>query len=187
MPRDQTGPGAPGGPKKHRGVVSIAAASLVVEAATGWNPALRGRQLSGRGAATSTPRIPIERPGAVMRVMVIVKATNESESGAMPKPELLAAMGKFNEELVKAGVMLDGAGLKPSRHGARVRFSGTNRSVIDGPFTETKELVAGYWLWQVKSLDEAIEWLKRCPHPHPGETADVEIRPLFEESDFAAK
>ncbi len=120
-----------------------------------------------------------------MRVMVIVKATKESEAGVMPAPELLAAMGKFNEELVKAGVMLDGAGLKATKHAARVRFSGTKRSVIDGPFTETKELVAGYWLWQVKSLDEAKEWLKRCPHPHPGQECEVEIRPLFEESDFA--
>jgi hypothetical protein len=120
-----------------------------------------------------------------MRVLVIVKATKEYEAGAMPKPELLAAMGKFNEELVKAGVMLDGAGLKPSKAGARVRFAGTKRNVIDGPFAETKELVAGYWLWQVKSLAEAIEWLKRCPHPNPGQDCDVEIRPLFEESDFA--
>lgn len=119
-----------------------------------------------------------------MRVIVMVKATKESEAGVMPSAELLAAMGKFNEELVKAGVMLDGAGLKASRHGARVRFSGDKRSVIDGPFTESKELIAGYWLWQVRSLDEAKEWLKRCPHPHPGVDTEVEIRPLFEESDF---
>jgi len=121
-----------------------------------------------------------------MRVIVMVKATKESEAQSKPSapPELLAAMGKFNEELVKAGVMLDGAGLHPSMDGKRVRFSGTKRSVIDGPFTETKELVAGYWLWQVKSLDEAVEWLKRCPHPHPGQECDVEIRQLWEESDF---
>ena len=121
-----------------------------------------------------------------MRVIVMVKATKESEAESKPSasPELLAAMGKFNEELVKAGVMLDGAGLHPSKDGKRVRFSGTKRSVIDGPFAETKELVAGYWLWQVKSLDEAVEWLKRCPHPHPGHECDVEIRPLWEEADF---
>jgi hypothetical protein len=126
--------------------------------------------------------------GTAMRVIVIVKATKESEaeSKPCPSPELLAAMSKFNEELVKAGVMLDGAGLRPSKDGKRVRFpaSGTKQSVIDGPFAETKELVAGYWLWQVKSLDEAVEWLKRCPHPHPGHECDVEIRQLWEESDF---
>ncbi len=119
-----------------------------------------------------------------MRVMVLVKATKDSEAGKMPGPELLTAMGKFNEELVKAGVMLAGDGLHPSSKGARVRFSGSKRTVIDGPFAETKELIAGYWLWQVKSLAEAIEWLKRCPNPHPGE-CDVEIRQVFEESDFA--
>ncbi|MBX3387934.1 MAG: YciI family protein [Phycisphaeraceae bacterium] len=121
-----------------------------------------------------------------MRVMVIVKASKDSEAGKMPNPELLQAMGKFNEELTKAGIMLDGAGLKASSHGARVRFSGSQRSVIDGPFTESKELVAGYWLWQVKSLEEAIQWLKRCPHPNPGADTEVEIRPLFEASDFGA-
>ena len=119
-----------------------------------------------------------------MRVMVIVKASKDSEAGKMPGKELLEAMGKYNQELIKAGVMLDGAGLKASSKGARVRFSGSKRTVIDGPFTESKELIAGYWLWQVKSLEEAIEWLKRCPNPHPEET-EVEIRPLFEESDFA--
>lgn len=119
-----------------------------------------------------------------MRVMVIVKATKDSEAGLMPGPELLGAMGKFNQELVQAGIMLDGAGLKPSSKGARVRISDSKRSVIDGPFTESKELIAGYWLWQVRSLDEAIEWVKRCPHPHPGTDTDIEIRPLFEESDF---
>jgi hypothetical protein len=120
-----------------------------------------------------------------MRVMVIVKATKDSETpGMKPSKELLADMGRFNEQLVKAGVMLDGAGLKESAAGARVRFSGAERKVIDGPFAETKELVAGYWLWQVSSLQEAIEWLKRCPNPHPGSVCEVEIRPLKEASDF---
>ena len=118
-----------------------------------------------------------------MRVMVMVKATKDSEGGKMPSTELLTAMGKYNEELAKAGVMLSGEGLHPSSKGARVRFSGSKRSVIDGPFAETKELVAGFWLWQVKSMAEAIEWLKRCPNPHPGE-CEVEIRPVFEASDF---
>jgi len=120
-----------------------------------------------------------------MRVMVIVKATKDSEAGVMPSPQLLADMGKFNEQLVKAGVMLAGAGLKASSHGARVRFSGSNRSVTKGPFTESKDLIAGYWVWKVKDLAEAIEWLKKCPHPHPGTDTELEIRPLFEESDFA--
>jgi hypothetical protein len=115
--------------------------------------------------------------------MVMVKATKDSEAGVMPSEELLTAMGNFNEELVKAGVMQAGEGLKPSSQGARVRFSGTQRTVIDGPFAETKELVAGFWLWQVKSMDEAIEWVKRCPNPMPGES-DIEIRPLFEAEDF---
>src|SRR5215475_4873669 len=118
-----------------------------------------------------------------MRVMVIVKASKTSESGALPDPEMMAAMGKFNEELVKAGIMLAGDGLKASSYGKRVRFSGTKRSVIDGPFAETKELVAGFWIWQVRSMEEAVEWLKRCPNPHPGET-EVEIRPFFEAADF---
>ncbi len=121
-----------------------------------------------------------------MRVMVLVKATKDSEAGAMPSEELLTAMGKFNEELVKAGVMLAGEGLHPSSKGVRVRFSGAKRTVVDGPFAETKELVAGFWLWQVKSIAEAIEWLKRCPNPHPGE-CEVEIRPVFEASDFGAE
>ena len=120
-----------------------------------------------------------------MRVMVIVKATKNSETGVMPSEKLLADMGNYNEQLVKAGIMLAGDGLKASSAGKRVRFKGTDRTVIDGPFTETKELIAGYWLWQVKSLAEAIEWLKRCPHPHPGQDCEVEIRPLFDESDFA--
>jgi len=118
-----------------------------------------------------------------MRVMVIIKATKDSEAGTMPESDLLLEMGKYNEELVKAGIMLDGAGLKPSSAGARVHFAGTKRTVIDGPFSETKELIAGYWLWQVKSLEEAIEWVKRCPSPMLGES-DVDIRPVFELSDF---
>jgi hypothetical protein len=115
--------------------------------------------------------------------MVIVKASKESEAGAMPDPELLTQMGKYNEELVKAGIMLAGDGLQPSSKGKRVRFSGTKRTVIDGPFAETKELVAGFWIWQVRSMDEAVEWLKRCPNPHHEET-EVEIRPVFEAADF---
>lgn len=118
-----------------------------------------------------------------MRVMVMVKATEESEAGVMPSEELLNAMGDFNEELVKAGVMLAGDGLHPSAKGVRVRFSGTDRKVVDGPFAETKELVAGYWIWEVKSMDEAIEWAKRCPNPME-EDSDLEIRPLFEAEDF---
>ena len=118
-----------------------------------------------------------------MRVMVIVKATKDSEAGIMPSQQLLTEMGKYNEELAKAGIMLAGEGLHPSSKGARVRFSGKNRTVIDGPFAETKELIAGYWLWQVKSMAEAIEWLKRCPNPMPGES-DIEIRPVFEAEDF---
>jgi len=118
-----------------------------------------------------------------MRVMVIVKATKDSEAGALPSKELLTTMGKYNEELVKAGIMLAGEGLKPSSKGKRVRFSGEKRSVIDGPFAETKELIAGYWIWQVRSMEEAVEWLKRCPNPMPGES-EVEIRPVFEPADF---
>jgi hypothetical protein len=116
--------------------------------------------------------------------MVIVKATKNSEAGALPTKELLAEMGAFNEELSKAGVMLAGEGLQPSSKGARVKFSGSKRSVVDGPFPETKELVAGFWLWQVKSKQEAIDWVKRCPHPMPGEEAEIEIRQLFEAEDF---
>jgi hypothetical protein len=118
-----------------------------------------------------------------MRVMVIVKATKDSEAGALPSKELLTAMGKYNEELVKAGIMLAGDGLKPSSKGKRVRFSGAKRKVIDGPFTETKELIAGYWMWQVRSMEEAVEWLKRCPNPHY-EDCELEIRPVFEAADF---
>jgi hypothetical protein len=118
-----------------------------------------------------------------MRVMVLIKATEQSESGEMPRQELLEEMTAFNEELVKAGVMLAGEGLHPSSSGARVEFSGSERKVIDGPFAETKELLAGYWLWQVKSMDEAIEWVKRIPNP-TGEQGVVEIRPVFEADDF---
>jgi len=119
-----------------------------------------------------------------MRVMVMVKATKNSEAGVMPSEKLLAAMGKFNEELVKAGVMLAGEGLQPSSKGKRVVFSGGAKRVVDGPFAETKELVAGFWLWQVKSMEEAVEWLRRCPDPMPGEESEIEIRPVFEAEDF---
>ncbi len=118
-----------------------------------------------------------------MKVMVIVKATKDSEAGVLPSEELLTAMGKYNEELVRAGIMLAGEGLKPSSQGKRVRFSGSKRTVIDGPFAETKELIAGYWIWQVRSMDEAVEWLKRCPNPMPGES-DIDIRPIYEAADF---
>jgi hypothetical protein len=121
-----------------------------------------------------------------MRFMIMVKATKDSEAGVMPDEKLLTDMGKFNEELVKAGVMLAGEGLHPSSKGARVRFSGAKRSVIDGPFAETKELVAGFWMWQVKSKQEAIEWVKRCPNPMPGES-EIEIRQVFEAEDFGAE
>ena len=118
-----------------------------------------------------------------MRFMVMVKATNESEAGEMPTTELLEAMGKYNEELVKAGVMLAGEGLHPSSRGARVRFDGPSRTVVDGPFAETKELVAGFWIWQVSSLEEAIEWVKRCPNPMTG-PSEIEIRQVFTSEDF---
>lgn len=121
-----------------------------------------------------------------MRFMVIVKATKDSEAGVMPSTQLLTEMGKFNEELMKAGVMLAGEGLQPSSKGARVKFSGNRRTVIDGPFAETKELIAGYWLWQCKSREEAIEWVKRCPNPMPGES-EIEIRQVFEADDFGAE
>lgn len=118
-----------------------------------------------------------------MKVMVIVKASKASEAGEMPTEELLREMGNYNEQLVKAGIMLAGEGLHPSSKGVRVRFSGKNRSVIDGPFPETKELIAGYWIWRVKSMEEAVEWLKKCPNPHP-EESEVEIRRIFEAEDF---
>jgi len=119
-----------------------------------------------------------------MRFMVIVKADRNSEAGVLPSTELLAQMGKYNEELVKAGIMLAGEGLQPSSRGARVRFSGSKRTVIDGPFAETKELIAGFWLWQVRSREEAIEWVKRMPNPMPGTESEVEIRQVFEAEDF---
>ena len=119
-----------------------------------------------------------------MRFIVMVKATPESEAGVLPDMELLTAMGKYNEELVKAGVMLAGEGLHPSSKGARVRFSGTKRTVVDGPFAEAKELVAGFWLFQCKSMAECIEWVKRCPNPMPNEDSDIEIRQIFEAEDF---
>lgn len=121
-----------------------------------------------------------------MRVMVIVKATKDTEAGVMPSEKMLAEMGKYNEELVKAGVMLAGEGLHPSSKGAKVKFSGEKRGVIDGPFAETKELIAGYWLWKVGSLEEAIEWAKRCPNP-TGEESELEIRQVFEAEDFGAE
>ncbi|HEX9009815.1 MAG TPA: YciI family protein [Holophagaceae bacterium] len=121
-----------------------------------------------------------------MRVMVLVKASRDSEAGVLPDEKLLSAMGQYNEALVKAGIMLAGEGLHPSSRGARVRFSGAQRAVIDGPFTETKELIAGFWIWQVRSMEEAIEWVKRCPNP-TGHDSQIEIRPVFEAEDFGAE
>lgn len=122
-----------------------------------------------------------------MRFMIIVKASQDSEAGVMPSEELMTAMGNYNEELVKAGIFIEGDGLQPSSKGARVRFSGDKRTVIDGPFAETKELIAGYWIWQVKSKQEAIDWVKRCPNPMPGTDAEIEIRQVFEAEDFGAE
>ena len=123
-----------------------------------------------------------------MKVMVIVKASRDSEAGKMPSQELLAAMGKFNEELAKAGILLSAEGLYPSSRGVRVGFRGEERTVTDGPFAETKELIGGFWLWNVKSMEEAVAWLKRCPNPHPDETfCEVEIRPVINPEDFAPK
>jgi len=119
-----------------------------------------------------------------MKVMVIVKATKNSEAGVMPSEQLLTEMGKYNEELVKAGIMLGGEGLHPSAKGKRIKMSGGKRTVVDGPFKQTTELIAGYWLWQVRSMEEAIEWARRCPDPMPGEDAELEIRPVFEAEDF---
>jgi hypothetical protein len=119
--------------------------------------------------------------------MIIIKASQDSEAGVMPSQELLTAMGNYNEELVKAGIMLAGEGLHPSSKGARIKFSGEKRTVIDGPFIETKELIAGFWLWKVKSKEEAIEWVKRCPNPMPGTEAEIEIRQVFEAEDFGAE
>ncbi|NOJ82424.1 YciI family protein [Myxococcus xanthus] len=121
-----------------------------------------------------------------MRVMVIVKATKNSEANVMPDEKLMTEMGKYNEELMKAGVLLAGDGLHPSTKGKRIRFADGKKSVIDGPFAETKELIAGYWMWQVKSMDEAVEWARRCPPPMPGEESELEIRPVFEAEDFGA-
>ncbi len=122
-----------------------------------------------------------------MRVMVMIKATKSSEAGVMPSERLLTEMAAFNEELVKAGVMLAGEGLHPSSRGKRVRFSGGEASVVDGPFAEPEELVAGYWIWQVKSMEEAVEWVRRCPDPMPGEESEIEIRPIFEMEDFGSE
>jgi hypothetical protein len=119
-----------------------------------------------------------------MRVMVIVKASKKSEAGGLPDTQMLKEMGAFNDQLMKAGIMLAGDGLKPSSAGKRVHFNGPKRSVVDGPFAETKELVAGFWIWQVRSIEEAVEWVKRCPNPMPGEESDIEIRPFFEAEDF---
>jgi hypothetical protein len=120
----------------------------------------------------------------IMRVVVFVKATDDSEQGRLPSPELLEAMGRYNEELVAAGVMVGGDGLKPSSNGKRIAFDGPNRAIIDGPFTETRELVAGYWLWDVKDMDDAVAWARRCPNPMPG-PSELEIRPVYEMADFA--
>jgi hypothetical protein len=128
----------------------------------------------------------VQKGETTMKVMVLVKSSKDSEAGVMPSTELLTAMGKFNEELAKAGMLLAGEGLHPSSKGARVKFSGNQRTVIGGPFAETKELVAGFWLWQVKSMEEAIEWVKRCPNPHDEET-EIEIRRIFEADDFGAE
>jgi hypothetical protein len=122
-----------------------------------------------------------------MRFMIIVKATRDSEAGKMPDKKLLAAMGKFNQELVEAGVMLAGEGLHPSAKGARVRFADGRRTVVDGPFAETKELIAGFWIWRLNSMDDAIEWVKRCPDPMPGSDSEIEIRQIFESEDFGAE
>jgi hypothetical protein len=121
-----------------------------------------------------------------MRVLVLIKANKDSEAGIMPSQQLLADMGKYNEELVKAGIMLDGEGLHPTSKGKRVRFSGTKRTVIDGPFAESKELIAGFWMWKVKSMDEAVEWIKRCPSP-TGDEGEIELRQVFEAEDFGAE
>jgi hypothetical protein len=135
------------------------------------------------GVDPAPPRSTSQQEAVAMRVMVIVKASKESEAGAGPDARILEEMGKFNEELVKAGVMLAGEGLHPSSKGKRVHFSGTKRVVTDGPFAETKELIGGYWMWQVKSMDEAIEWVTRCPNPHDSDS-EIEIRPVYEMEDF---
>jgi hypothetical protein len=139
----------------------------------------------GESDTAALPAAPTQEKA--MKVMVIVKATKNSEAGAMPSEQLLTEMGKYNEELVKAGIMLAGDGLHPSAKGKRVKFSGGKRNVVDGPFAETKELIAGYWIWQVRSMEEAVEWARRCPDPMPGEDAELEIRPIFEAEDFGAE
>jgi len=139
-----------------------------------------------KAAGNSGFRINKTEESTTMRVMVIVKASKDSEAGKIPSEKLLTEMGKYNEELVKAGVLLAAEGLHPSSKGARVKFSGEKRTVVDGPFTETKELIAGFWLWQVRSMEEAIEWAKRCPNPH-AEDSEIEIRPVFEAEDFGAE
>jgi len=148
------------------------------------NPASFVAKIEPQIVASPGDALRARKEGEPMRVMVIVKATKNSEASIMPSEKLLADMGKFNEELVKAGVMLAGEGLHPSSKGKRVVFSGGRKTVIDGPFSETKELVAGFWLWQVKSMEEALEWLRRCPDPMPGEESVIEIRPVFEAEDF---
>jgi hypothetical protein len=144
------------------------------------------RRIDRPAAGAGTPPHNPPNEDTTMRVMVLVKATQDSEQGVMPSEELLTAMGNFNEELVKAGIMQAGEGLHPSSKGKRVRFSGPGRTVVDGPFAETKELVAGFWIWQVKSMDEAVEWVKRCPNPMPGDS-EIEIRPIFEAEEFGAE
>src|SRR4030095_10150092 len=154
-----------------------------------WRPPNDYLMSERQGEASWVQLAQLQNPkkrGKTMRFMVLIKANKDSEAGLMPSEQLLTEMGKFNEELVKAGVMLAGEGLQPSSKGARVRFSGSKRTVIDGPFAETKELIAGFWIWQCKSKEEAIEWLKRCPNPH-NEEADVEIRQIFEAEDFGAE
>jgi hypothetical protein len=135
-------------------------------------------------AAAKSEKVSLEARSTFMKVMVIVKATENSEAGKMPSAELIDAMGKYNDELIKAGLMLAGDGLHPSSKGKRIRINGHQRTVIDGPFAETKELISGYWLWQVKSMDEAVEWVRRCPAPMPGEESEIEIRPVFEMEEF---
>ena len=162
--------------------------SISRQALSDVRDAIRGYRSKGLVAELAQAKSTLETAGLTVQCdaatsMVIVKATKDSEAGVLPSKELIAAMGNYNEELVKAGIMLAGEGLKPSSKGKRVRFSGRKRTVIDGPFAETKELIAGYWIWQVRSMEEAVEWLKRCPNPMPGES-DVEIRPVYEAADF---
>jgi hypothetical protein len=173
-----------------RGLGVATALWKVVTAACRFTPwpidAMMGAWVPRSRSAEGSARAQHQEEGKSMRVMVMVKATSESEAGVMPSEQLLTEMGKCNEELVKAGIMLAGEGLHPSSRGKRVKFDGARRSVVDGPFAETKELVAGFWIWQVKSMDEAVEWVKRCPNPMPGES-EIEIRPLFEAEDFGAE